>query len=725
MTGLTDWDIRETGLPIAAAATDPFANSTFSDIEVDPRNRDIALVTDSSAPGNDAASSANGRVFMTTNAGLSWTNITGSGAVATSTTFGALPDVPAWKLVVDPRTNDVYVGTDQGVFVSTNALSGGVGTTTWLRLGAGMPQVQVDAMDLNATTNILTVGTYGRSVYQLPLDGTLVNPADPTQGINTGAVIAVSGSSAWSGPVIFGSATTVGTEGTQDLQNGLSAASLTISGTISDLTSAGSNTLTKVGQGNLILSGSNIYAGVTDIQDGVVVAQNSNALGLSTDNTIVEAGAVLQVTTNLDVNLTLNGSGFSFDGHPTVALRNTSHNNTYTGTITLATASTIGTDSGTSLTINGVITGGNSSILTKEGSGILVLQGADTYTANTNVDRGVLVVENNSALGLGTATTTTGARRVQLQLQNPLEVQTLTLPADLVPGVSKFTVSFNGGTSAPILYSGTSSDAAVVQTALNALTTGIANIGGAVDVFGDAGVFSIFFTGNLGGVHDPLVTATVTVSGIGGPAVGTVATAFENVAGQPGINLGLPGQIIDLSGTGIFGSGALVSVSGVNTISGPIKLDEVPGFAPATSPGPIVPISVLSTSEAGSIASFLLFPVPAGSLTLDGTISEQNAGQGIDKIGSGVLILDDSNTYTGTTTVTTGILRIQQATALQNSSSTIVTDGAELQLDLDPTHTGTAQTVSRSSLVLSGTGINNGGCSRTCPAWTGGPARLR
>ena len=746
ITGVPDWAIRDTGLPVAAGSAGAF--SAFNDIEVDPRNRDTAFLVDSAPAGNDAASpSANGRVFMTTNAGLTWNNITGSVTPATYTTPGGLPDVPAWKLVIDPRNGNVYVGTDQGIFVSTNASSGG---SSWLKIGAGLPEVNVDAMDLNQTTNILTVGSYGRSVFQIPLDGALTNPFNsviPTSlATNPGVMNAVSGSSSWGGPVIFAGSSTIGAFGTQAIQNGIASASLTIGGSISDLSTASSNTITKVGLGNVIFSGSNIYGGVTDIKQGALIVQNSSALGSPTGATSVETGAALQMDSNLTGEpVTLFGDGISFDGHNTGALRNIGQNDTFTGTITLGSSATIGVDSGTTLIVTGTTPTSTGVIndtlggvsqgfsLTKEETGTLILLGSDSYTGNTTINQGVLTAENNLALGMGSGATGTTfvVDGAQLRLQNPLEIQTLTLPTGVIAGTTYFAVSFGGSAySAAIKYTSLGSDAFAVASALNS-ELALAGVGGSVQVFGANGIFSIFFTGNFGGKNFAQlgpVSAKITV---GTPLVpvNTVANSVETIAGSPGIQLGYVTstatqlvQSIELNGTGINGSGALVSVSGVNSISGNITLDtDDPGFAPATSPPLNIVISVLSSFEAGGVNGFL-FPAPAGSLTLFGTILQHSPAQGFDKIGAGTLILHDNNTlgaggYTGVTTVSGGILRIQNQTALASTSSTQVIpdlvdypDGAELQLDTAPAGApGVPALISNSPLVLTGSGINNSG----------------
>ncbi|MDW8244843.1 MAG: hypothetical protein RMJ88_16695, partial [Thermogemmata sp.] len=172
--GIT-WVDRTAGLPISSAVA-------IQSIAVDPRNRDtIYVVLQSNVGGGNA-------VYRSTNAGQSWTNIT-----------GALPDIPFWRLVVDPRDGTLYLGTDNGVWY----LSGGSGS--WQRLGTGLPQVQVVDLDLNMNLNSLTAATYGRGVYQFFLDDVLAN---------SGALRVMSGSSAWTGPVRLTGPTTIMVGGT-------------------------------------------------------------------------------------------------------------------------------------------------------------------------------------------------------------------------------------------------------------------------------------------------------------------------------------------------------------------------------------------------------------------------------------------------------------------------------------------------------------------------------
>ncbi|MCW9097464.1 MAG: hypothetical protein OQJ93_08750, partial [Ignavibacteriaceae bacterium] len=132
-------------------------------------------------------------IFITTNGGTSWTNITGSlpdrypadiavdpinddivfisfygfgiPHIYKSIDSGSdwadvsdnLPDIPIPAVIVDPNnTNHIYIGTDIGVFVSTN------GGGNWQDFNDGLPDV-VQGMDLNIcnANDVIRVMTHG------------------------------------------------------------------------------------------------------------------------------------------------------------------------------------------------------------------------------------------------------------------------------------------------------------------------------------------------------------------------------------------------------------------------------------------------------------------------------------------------------------------------------------------------------------------------------------
>src|SRR5439155_197819 len=159
--------------------------------------------------------------------------------------------------------------------------------------------------------------------------------------------------------------------------------------------------------GTITFSGSNTYGGQTLVKQGVLVSNNPTALGLTSGNTIVAAGAALGLSSDLQAEpVLINGDGIPFNGHNTGALRNVANNNVYTGPLTLGTNVTIGADSGTTLTIGedprgnllgvGTITdNGQNFTIDKELAGTLVLANANTYSGETRVDQGALRVENS------------------------------------------------------------------------------------------------------------------------------------------------------------------------------------------------------------------------------------------------------------------------------------------------------------------------------------------
>ena len=406
---------------------------SLTHVSVDQSNRDTAYVSALYANHQNGPT-----VFGTTTSGRVWADITGAGLPTSQLNTTQ----PAWTVVVDPRVDPVtgiatlYVGTDVGVYASTNY------GATWSKFGNGMPNVQVKDIVLNQALNTLSAGTYGRSMYQIFLD---YAKAD------SGAIRAVTGNSVWTGPVTLTGNVQIETDGTQNIQNGIGVASLNILGVIDDNDSGGASqafTITKTGKGTLILSGANTYGGQTLVTEGVVRVNNPSALGTSapaaTANTIVTAGAALELATDLYLEpITINGNGFSFNGHSTGALRNVTGFNTYTGPLTLGTNATIGVDSGSQLTIGGLpgnpavgvgtVTDGVSSFsLTKELTGTLVLASLNTYDGLTNVNQGAVRVEHALALGsAGLGTRVLDGAQLQISRNNVTLASTVVIAEPL------------------------------------------------------------------------------------------------------------------------------------------------------------------------------------------------------------------------------------------------------------------------------------------------------
>ena len=71
-----------------------------------------------------------------------------------------IPAGPVNVIREDPQNpNVLYVGTDFGVFVSTN------GGARWEVLGGNLPSVQVSDLQISARDNVIVISTYGRGMW--------------------------------------------------------------------------------------------------------------------------------------------------------------------------------------------------------------------------------------------------------------------------------------------------------------------------------------------------------------------------------------------------------------------------------------------------------------------------------------------------------------------------------------------------------------------------------
>ncbi len=142
--GGTTWTLSTSGLP----------NYAITDFAIHRANPARALVTLSGGLGS--------HVFLTTNAGQSWTNVSGN-----------LLDMPVNAAVmVDDGTNHFFIGTDVGVFETTDA------GLTWTNSPSGLPNVVVNDLSYNPTSKQLVAATYGRGLFKY----SLANPSAVLRG---------------------------------------------------------------------------------------------------------------------------------------------------------------------------------------------------------------------------------------------------------------------------------------------------------------------------------------------------------------------------------------------------------------------------------------------------------------------------------------------------------------------------------------------------------------
>lgn len=132
-----------------------------------PHNGTGIIVTDivlDPTDGNTAFVSNQVGVFRTTDAGATWTNLTGNLQTLVPSTVRSIA-------YVSKATGDaVIVGTQNGTYFARESS----GFTTWQRLGTGLPTVPVYDLDYDAIDDVLVAGTMGRGGWKLQAVSSLV-----------------------------------------------------------------------------------------------------------------------------------------------------------------------------------------------------------------------------------------------------------------------------------------------------------------------------------------------------------------------------------------------------------------------------------------------------------------------------------------------------------------------------------------------------------------------
>jgi autotransporter-associated beta strand protein len=260
----------------------------------------------------------------------------------------------------------------------------------------------------------------------------------------------------------------------------------------------GGGSLTKQGIGTLTLNGTSGYSGGTTVVAGTLQGNTDSLQGNITDDGTVAFDQAVDDT--YAGNISGTGSLVK-QGAGTLTLSGT---NTYAG----GTSITAGTLQGNTTSLQGNIAnnatlvfdqaaddtyGGNISgagILTKQGAGALTLSGANTFTGNTSIDVGSLVV--NGSIG-GSTSVAVGA-----QLSGSGTVGSTTVSGTVAPGNSIGTLTVNGAytQNAGSTYEVELNDAGTVPGVNNDLidvvgAPGTATInGGVVDVQAAAGTYA-------------------------------------------------------------------------------------------------------------------------------------------------------------------------------------------------------------------------------------------
>ena len=232
---------------------------------------------------------------------------------------------------------------------------------------------------------------------------------------------------------------------------------------------------------------------------------------------------------------------------------------------------------------------------------------------------------------------------------------------------------------------------------LNQTATGV--IAGAVNVTHDSTGASTLAGANSYSGATAINAGSVNIqhaSALGDTSAGTTVASGAALQIQGDITVG--DEPLTLGGTGVGGTGALRNISGTNTYGGLLTLTG--------STHIISNAGTLTLSNPGTIGGDT-FPLVVGGAgdTVIQSILGTTTGT-LDKQGSGKLTLTGANTFTGTISVTAGVLNLQNDAAAGATAGGVgVVSGAALQLE-------GGITVGNEALTLVGTGVSNTGSLR-------------
>jgi hypothetical protein len=141
------------------------------DAAIDPNNRNVAYVV---FGGFGTPASPRKHVWKVSNL----EQLTTGGAVGFDAFSSGLPDLPVNSIAIDPQSGsasrsstDIYVGTDIGVYKSSDA------GATWTAYGTGFPRVAVFGLAVQNPNRILRAATHGRGFYETTVSASA--PAGP------------------------------------------------------------------------------------------------------------------------------------------------------------------------------------------------------------------------------------------------------------------------------------------------------------------------------------------------------------------------------------------------------------------------------------------------------------------------------------------------------------------------------------------------------------------
>jgi autotransporter-associated beta strand protein len=450
----------------------------------------------------------------------------------------------------------------------------------------------------------------------------------------------------------------------------------------------------------VILTANNTYTGTTTIANGTVQVGNGGTTGTLGAGNITDNG---NLTYNLSSNTTVGGSitgtgNLSQAGAGTTIL---AANNNYSGTTNI-TAGTLQVGNGGStgslgtgnvtdtanLTFN---SSGNSTVfgclsgngtLTQNGIGVVDIGGANTTLSNTfngtvTINAGTLIGDGGNtgfgALGNGTTITVNSGGTLEAGANTNGLVGTAQSANIILNSGSLMTTSSNS-----------------TADTLGRLTLNGGTLADQGSVSGNGAAYGAWY-----------LTQNVTVSA--NSTISAVGVTFDQ-SGGTNFNIASGDQLL-VSGTFIYGPSA--SNTGMNLVGpGTMVLTGNNNYTGATT----ISSGTLQVGNGGTTGSLgtgavvdngnLIFNL-SSTTTAPGAIS----GTGnLSQVGTGTTILAANNTYTGTTTISSGTLQVGNGGTAGSLGAGAVTDNANVRFNTTGTTTVNGSISGTGNLTQAGTG---------------------
>jgi autotransporter-associated beta strand protein len=396
-------------------------------------------VGDIQVGGGNFTNTSNRTLLISGNATL--TNVSGSNLTITGASNSA-----SGLMKININGNATLLASNGDIILSSNSSLTGSGSLTKNGSGnlilsgtssfTGATNINQGAVVLGANQNLgaiagsgnLSLGTYtlttnasSSTTFSGAISGSGGLTKNGTGTLTlTGELSYTGNTSINTGTVVIGSPSQLG--GGIYSGNIINSGTLIYSGTSNQTLSgiiSGAGVLTHNASSRLTLTGNNSYSGNTTINTGTVEIGSAGRLGggsysgnIANSGTLIYSGTSNQtlsgiisgagvLTHNASSRLTLTGNN-SYSGNTTITTGTLEITTTgrlgggnYSGNITNSGQFVLGSNS--NQTLSGQISGNGA--ITKNGTGILTLNGSNNYSGNTTINAGTVVIGNSTGLG--------------------------------------------------------------------------------------------------------------------------------------------------------------------------------------------------------------------------------------------------------------------------------------------------------------------------------------